>query len=141
MDWFSIFVISWMGVAVVTLLSLVFLKVRAPYGRHANDKWGKMISNKWGWFIMELPALALTPIIALSGPSELDWFAWLLIGLWTLHYFNRTVVYPFRIKTKGKMMPLTIVFSAIFFNIKYIIYRVNRLAIDGPGVHQSHFYE
>ena len=116
MDWFSILLICWMGVAVITLISLVFLKIRAPYGRHATDKWGKMIPNKWGWFIMEFPALVLTPIIALTGPSKMDWFSWLLIGLWTLHYFNRTVIFPFRIRTKGKMMPLTIVFSAIFFN-------------------------
>lgn len=105
-----------MAVAVITLISLVVLKVRAPYGRHSNDQWGKMISNKWGWVIMELPALLLTPILALSGPSNKDWFAWLLIGLWVLHYFNRTVIYPFRIKTKGKKMPLTIVYSALFFN-------------------------
>lgn len=116
MDWFSIVLICWMAVAVITLISLVVLKVRAPYGRHSNDQWGKMISNKWGWVIMELPALLLTPIIALSGPSDKDWFAWLLIGLWVLHYFNRTVIYPFRIKTKGKKMPLTIVYSALFFN-------------------------
>lgn len=63
-----------------------------------------------------MPALLITPIIALVGPSEKDWFSWLLIGLWVLHYFNRTIIFPFRIRTKGKMMPLTIVYGALFFN-------------------------
>ncbi len=116
MNWFTIFVYCWMAVAVITLISLVILKIRAPYGRHANDKWGKMIPNKAGWIIMEFPALLITPILFLVGPAEKDWFAWLLVGLWVLHYFNRTVIFPFRIKTKGKMMPLTIVYSALFFN-------------------------
>lgn len=116
MGWFTIFLICWMAIALITLISLVVFKVRAPYGRHSNDKWGKMIPNKLGWIIMEMPALLITPIIALVGPSEKDWFSWLLIGLWVLHYFNRTIIFPFRIRTKGKMMPLTIVFSALFFN-------------------------
>jgi steroid 5-alpha reductase family enzyme len=65
---------------------------------------------------MELPALLLTPIIAWLGPSEKDWFFMLLLSLWLLHYVNRTLIFPLRIKTKGKKMPLTIVFSAIGFN-------------------------
>jgi len=116
MEYFNILLICWMAIALITLISLVIFKVRAPYGRHSSDKWGKMIPNKLGWIIMEMPALLITPIIALAGPSEKDWFSWLLIGLWVLHYFNRTIIFPFRIRTKGKMMPLTIVFSALFFN-------------------------
>lgn len=116
MEWFNILLISWMAIALMTLIALVAFKVRAPYGRHTNDKWGRMIPNRLGWIVMELPALLIVPIIALIGPSEKDWFAWLLIGLWVLHYFNRTIIFPFRIRTKGKMMPLTIVYSALFFN-------------------------
>lgn len=116
MDWFTIFVWGWIAIAVITLISLVFLKIRAPYGRHANDKWGKMMDNRWGWFLMELPALVVFPLLVIIGPAEKNWLTWLLVGLWTLHYFNRTVIFPFRLKTTGKKIPLTIVFSAIFFN-------------------------
>lgn len=116
MSWFEIFTYSWIGIAVITLITLVATKIRAPYGRHSNNQWGKMIPNKWGWIIMELPALLIVPIMVLAGPAKIDWFAMLLIGLWTLHYFNRTLVFPFRIRTKGKKMPLTIVYSAIAFN-------------------------
>ena len=39
------------------------------------------------------------------------------IVLWIIHYFNRTVIYPLRIKTKGKKIPIAIVASAFFFNM------------------------
>lgn len=116
MQAFDILVYSWIGIAVITLLILVFSNIRAPYGRHANDKWGKMIDNRWGWFIMELPALVLFPLLVLVGPSEKNALTWLLVGLWTLHYFNRTIIFPLRLRTTGKKMPLTIIFSALFFN-------------------------
>jgi len=37
--------------------------------------------------------------------------------LWITHYLNRTVIYPLRIKTKGKKIPIAIVASAFFFNM------------------------
>ena len=106
----------WSGIALIIFFSLVIFNIRAPYGRHSSDKWGKMIPNHWGWFWMELPAFLIFPILVLVGPREKDWLTYLLFGLWTLHYLNRTVIFPFRLRTRGKKMPLTIVFSAIFFN-------------------------
>ena len=41
----------------------------------------------------------------------------MFIVLWIIHYFNRTVIYPLRIKTKGKKIPIAIVASAFFFNM------------------------
>lgn len=106
----------WIAVAVITFVSLVVFKIRAPYGRHTSEKWGRMIPNHWGWFIMELPAFLTCPLLAIFGPREKDVLSWILIGLWSLHYFNRTVIFPFRLRTRNKKMPLVIVFSAIFFN-------------------------
>ena len=106
----------WIGVAIVTFLALVLFKVKAPYGRHSNEQWGPMISNKWGWFFMELPALILMPLIALIGNSEKNELSYLIIGLWVLHYANRTLIFPFKLKTKDKKMPLLIVGSAVLFN-------------------------
>lgn len=114
--YFEILNYVWIGIAVITFLTLVFTKIRAPYGRHANDKWGKMIDNKWGWFWMELPAFLIFPLLTIFGPRDKDILTWILVSLWSLHYFNRTIIFPFRLRTKGKKMPLTIVFSALFFN-------------------------
>jgi len=106
----------WIGVALATFLSLVIFKIKAPYGRHSNAQWGPMISNKWGWFFMELPALVLMPVIALFGDSEKNELSYIIISLWVLHYANRTLVFPFKLKTKNKKMPLVIVGSAVLFN-------------------------
>lgn len=76
-----------------------------------------MIPNKWGWFFMELPALLVMPLLAILGPREKDTLSWILITIWLLHYTNRTLVFPFRIRTTGKMMPLSILISAVFFNV------------------------
>jgi len=106
----------WITIAITTFMVLVIFKIKAPYGRHSNNKWGVMISNKWGWFVMELPAFLLMPIITLTGPSEKNELTYLLLVLWGLHYFNRTFIFPFKLKTKNKKMPLLIVVSAILFN-------------------------
>ena len=89
---------------------------KAPYGRHTSKKWGISIDNKLGWIIMELPALLVCPAIYFYFKIDFD-ISIMFICLWIIHYFNRTIIYPLRIKTKGKKMPLAIVLSAFFFNI------------------------
>jgi len=77
---------------------------------------GISIDNKLGWIIMELPALLVCPAIYFYFKIDFD-ISIMFICLWIIHYFNRTIIFPFRIKTKGKKMPLAIVLSAFFFNI------------------------
>ena len=55
-------------------------------------------------------------ILVLIGPREKDLLTWILVGLWSLHYFNRTLIFSFRLRTRNKKMPLTIIFSALLFN-------------------------
>lgn len=112
---FNYIVWIWIGIGVITFFLL--LKIRAPYGRHTSSRWGPMVSNKWGWFWMEAPALFLFPILVALGPREKDLLSLILVGLWSIHYINRVFIYPFRIKTKGKKIPLFIVISGLFFNI------------------------
>ena len=99
------------------LLFPVLIKIKAPYGRHTSQKWGITINNKIGWILMELPALLICPIYYIFYNSNLYTINTLFILLWVLHYFNRTIIYPLRIKTKGKRMPLIIAALALFFNV------------------------
>ena len=112
--WFNYIVWGWIATAIITFVFL--LKIKQPYGRHTTDGWGMMVNNNWGWFWMELPALLVMPILALTGPNELALPQLIIVGLWSIHYINRTLIFPFRLKTKGKKMPLAIVLSAVFFN-------------------------
>ena len=111
----STITIIWIIIGLI--LFPVILKYKAPYGRHSTKKWGKTISNKTGWIIMELPALLICPLFYLVNTTNLFTLNSIFILLWITHYFNRTVLYPLKIKTKGKKMPLIIALSAIFFNI------------------------
>ena len=102
------------------MIALIVLPInliyKAPYGKHSTKKWGKSIDNKTGWILMELPALLTCPLIYFTISEEINLNV-VFIVLWIIHYFNRTVIYPLRIKTKGKKIPIAIVASAFFFNM------------------------
>jgi len=104
----------WILIAVIILpINLIF---KAPYGKHSTKKWGKSIDNKTGWILMEFPALITCPLVYFVMIEEIN-LSGVFIVLWIIHYFNRTIIYPLRIKTKGKKIPIAIVSSAFFFNL------------------------
>ncbi len=112
-DTFNLICLIWAIIGVSTFILLQF--VRAPYGRHIKKGWGPEISNKIGWIIMELPSfLIVLYFFIISNQST---YAQMLSIIWLIHYFNRTFIYPFRIRTRGKKMPLAITISAVFFNL------------------------
>jgi 3-oxo-5-alpha-steroid 4-dehydrogenase 1 len=106
---------SWIILAVVVFFLL--LKVTAPYGRHTTSKWGPLISNKWGWMIMELPVLIVLYVLIYPDILLFSFPYLIMIGVFSLHYINRILIFPFRLHTKGKKMPIVIMLSAIFFNV------------------------
>jgi protein-S-isoprenylcysteine O-methyltransferase Ste14 len=98
----------------VTLLALLF--ITAPYGRHDRKGWGPTVPNVAGWILMELPAVALFIWIYMQGEQRWETVPLVLLGMWQFHYIHRTFIFPFRLKTKGKRMALSIVGMAIVFN-------------------------
>jgi hypothetical protein len=107
--------IAWILVAIITFP--VLLKVTQPYGRHTGKNWGPMMDNRLGWILMEIPSLIIFSALVLLGPGDHSSPVWVLFGLWAIHYFNRSVIFPLRTRTSGKKMPVVIVLSAIFFNL------------------------
>ena len=112
---FDFFVYLWIAVALV-IFPLV-LWVVAPYGRHTTTHWGPLISNKLGWVIMESPALFFFAWCFLTGSNHFTFIPWIFFSLWIIHYTNRTLIFPLRLRTRGKKMPLTIIGMAFFFNL------------------------
>ena len=107
-------VAAWTGIAVIMIP--ILLQITPPYGRHTRSGWGPMIPNRIGWIVMELPALLVILVFVSNGP-ELQWpYDYFFVFLWSFHYINRSLIYPFRIKTHGKKMPVSVVVMAIAFN-------------------------
>ncbi len=113
--YFNYFLYAWIGLAI--LIFPIQFRVTAPYGRHYKSGWGSGISNRWGWLTMESVSFVVLSIFFLSSPGVSSKFAWFAYILWSLHYIHRSFIFPFRTKTGGKLIPLSIVFSAIFFNV------------------------
>lgn len=105
----------WLTIALIVHVTMFF--VTAPFGRHTSEKWGVSINNKLGWVIMELPSLSIMIFFLLFGTNSVNSFSWILFSLWIAHYINRTFIYPIRIKSTPKKMPLFIVLNAIIFNV------------------------
>lgn len=112
---FYFLVYIWIAIALI-IFPLV-LWVVAPYGRHTSSHWGPMINNKLGWVIMESPALLFFAWFFLSGSNHHTIVPWIFFFFWMTHYINRTLIFPFRLRTKGKQMPVTITLMAFCFNL------------------------
>lgn len=111
---FQILNYSWILVAIVVFVVLFF--VDAPYGRFTRKGWGPMIPNNIGWIAMELPSLVIMVGIVLLSGNPKSGVVYVFISLWAIHYFNRSLIFPFRIKSSGKKMPLSIAGMAVLFN-------------------------
>ena len=112
----DITIITYIWILIALIVYPINLIYKAPYGKHSTKKWGKSIDNKTGWILMELPALLTCPLIYFAIVEEIN-LSIVFIILWITHYFNRTIIYPLRIKTKGKKIPIAIVASAFSFNM------------------------
>ena len=99
------------------LVLLALLRVTAPYGRHLRSGWGPVLPARTAWFVMELPALALLPLLVLGSPARAVPAAWLPLLLWLVHYGYRTVMFPALMRPGGNGFPLLLVGFAIGFNL------------------------
>jgi 3-oxo-5-alpha-steroid 4-dehydrogenase 1 len=106
---------AWIAIGVIVFFALLF--ITAPYGRHTSTTWGPLIDNRVGWFVMEFFVLVVLAYFLATGTNTQSITNWVMIGLFSFHYLNRSLVFPFRLQTKGKKMPLSIMTMGMFFNL------------------------
>jgi 3-oxo-5-alpha-steroid 4-dehydrogenase 1 len=92
------------------------LFVPAPYGRHARAGWGPGLPTRLAWVVQELPAPAVFAWVFFSGEHAARLVPLLLLGLWQLHYLQRTFVFPLLMRVGAKRTPLVTVAMAFAFN-------------------------
>ncbi len=112
---FSLIIKIWIAIALIMLPLL--LLITAPYGRHSRKDWGPMIPNRLGWILMELPSLIMFISFFLLGPNQMSFPMLIFFLLYSVHYANRSIIFPFRTHTSRKLMPLVIALLAICFNL------------------------
>ncbi|RMG87519.1 MAG: DUF1295 domain-containing protein [Bacteroidetes bacterium] len=113
-DAFMQFLYAWIFLAL--LLVPVQLFITAPYGRHVRAGWGKTLDNRLGWVIMEIVSPLVFGGFFLCGENVKTLPMWIFFALWVGHYLYRSLLFPFRTRTKGKKIPVRIVLFAIIFN-------------------------
>jgi protein-S-isoprenylcysteine O-methyltransferase Ste14 len=108
--------LAWAVIAagVAVFISLFF--ITAPYGRHARGGWGPSINNRLAWIIMESPSAVAFAIIYALGRNALAPAPLALASLWLIHYVHRTFVFPFRMNSAKRPMPISVAAMAIVFN-------------------------
>ena len=115
LEQYNLFTWLWMGLGVSIFILLLF--ITAPYGRHTKTTWGPLINNKLGWFIMEITLIGVLAFFVCIGHNKQSLVNWIIVGLITFHYLNRSLLFPLRIRTGYKKMPVLIMFMGVFFNI------------------------
>ncbi len=102
--------------ALTPLIFLILLFISAPYGRHHRSGWGIVMNNRLAWFWMELPAI-VTILIWFVLSDQKNATTTLFISLWQAHYVYRTFIFPARIKGSNKSFPMSLILSAVVFNV------------------------
>jgi 3-oxo-5-alpha-steroid 4-dehydrogenase 1 len=114
---FEKFVFIWAIINLVTGLP-IFVSKMMPISGRAEKTWLSImgdINKKSAWIIMEIPVLISVLLFYLLGNNPIN-ASVVFIAFFCLHYTNRALIYPFRIKADGKTMPvMMMLFSMIFY--------------------------
>lgn len=108
---------TWAWIAVAVLAFFYLLRKNAPYGRHIQPGWGPTLDNRLGWFLMEFTVVVVFVAALCWEQPPAFGPVWVFAGCFLLHYLNRGIVFPLRLRTAGKRMPLVIMLSAVGFNL------------------------
>ena len=106
----------WILFGIIICLILIKFNTIPTYGRYF-PKNGILINNRLGWILMELPTLILMPYFTFNGFNNPNSVVIVFLCLYMIHYINRTLIFPFRIKFKKKKISILIVLSAALFNL------------------------
>lgn len=102
------------ALAVVVFVALLY--VTAGYGVMYNRRWGPAVSNRLGWVLMEAPVFVAMGALWLLSSRRAEGAPAVMAGLFMLHYFQRSFIFPMLIKGKS-LMPLSIVAMGVAFNL------------------------
>jgi 3-oxo-5-alpha-steroid 4-dehydrogenase 1 len=101
-------------IAFFVFIALQYFK--AGYGYLRTSKWGPSINNKLGWVIMEVPVFIAMLWGFIYTKSYTNIAVSVMTALMLIHYFQRSLVFPFLMKGKSQI-PVAIVAMGAVFNL------------------------
>jgi 3-oxo-5-alpha-steroid 4-dehydrogenase 1 len=124
LDSYTRFLYGWVALGILSALVIHFSGLLPLSSRYENQHrviFGS-IDKKLGWIIMETPILVAVLYFYLVGDNAFG-VATVIVGAFVLHYVHRALIYPHRIKVRGKTMPVyTVVASMLFYTVNgYLI--------------------
>lgn len=127
----------WLMFAAAPVVFGSLLLLPAPYGRHNQGRskgWGPRVPTRWAWVLMEIASTVGFAIIFFLGEHALELAPLVLMLLWQTHYFQRTFVFPFRIRVRpGDGTPLSIPLIAMITNLWVSFLNASILSWEGLG--------
>lgn len=125
LEGYTYFILFWGGVGILSAVGVHFAKVMPISSRVVEGNpmaiFGS-IDKRTAWFLMESPILFVVLYFYIQSSEPLN-ASVIFIAAFVFHYAHRALIYPFRIKVKGKTMPILSMFSSMtFFSINgYLI--------------------
>ncbi len=119
----------------VVFVALFF--VDAGYGKFYTSKWGFALNNKLGWVLMESPVFVTMLVLWLCSDRRGDTVRLAFLFLFELHYFQRSFVFPFRIRGKSRM-PLAIIVMGMAFNVLNALMQGGWIYFISPADYYPH---
>ena len=74
------------------------------------------MGNRMAWIVMEAPAPLVFALLFVLGKHRDTMTAWAFLLMWEAHYIHRSFIYPFRLRSAGKRMPVAVASMALLFN-------------------------
>lgn len=120
----------------ITFIGILYFGKRPAYGRYSSESKLKnaAIPARLAWFLQEVPSFIL-PIIGVWQAGALHITNLIVIFMFTLHYAQRSFIYPYLIRggkpTPADMFILGFIFCSWngyiqgFYHAKYAIYSAN----------------
>ncbi len=111
-------ILLWGLLSIISTLALHFLNLSPLSNKSDNSKLFILgsIKKRYGWIIMEVPVLLSISYFYFLGSNPIN-ASLIFVLFFMLHYSNRALIYPFRIKVDGKKMPVITMLASMSFYI------------------------
>lgn len=116
LDTYTHFIMYWGALGILSSLALYFSKT-LPISSRIEDKTMNFlgsIDKKLGWIIMETPILIAVIYFYWTGKNSINASS-VIVGAFVFHYIHRALIFPHRLKVKGKTIPVSMVLTTMIF--------------------------